>query len=101
MYISDFIVKVRHVAKHSVELAQLIVNAGGSGPLIELVALPDPDVQVPVLTAIGYIAGQSEQLALSLIAAKVVPVMAAVIADDQPDRVHAAAIWALTHIGNN
>lgn len=94
------IVEVRQIVKHSVELAQLVVNSGACGPLIELTALPDPDVQVAVLTAIGYIAGQSEQLALSLIAAKVVTVIAAVIADEQPDRVLTAAVWALSHIGN-
>lgn len=54
-----------------VQLAQLVVNTGGCGPLVELLTETAGGARVPACMALGYIAGQSDQLAMAVIEAKV------------------------------
>lgn len=56
------------------KLAQLVVNEGGVGAIVELLMNninSDDDVIIPAATALGYIAGQSPHLALAIIESKV------------------------------
>lgn len=48
-----------------------MVNTGGCGPLVELLAETAGGARVPACMALGYIAGQSDQLAMAVIEAKV------------------------------
>ncbi|XP_031768532.1 sperm-associated antigen 6-like isoform X4 [Galleria mellonella] len=71
---------LRDIVKHSVDvryfiiissmLAQLVVNTGGSRPLVELLSETAGGVRVPSCMALGFIAGQSDQLAMAVIEAK-------------------------------
>ena len=59
------------VAKHSAELAQLVVGNGGVGTLVDYVGDASGHVRLPGIMALGYIAAFSETLALAVIAEKV------------------------------
>ena len=58
------------VAKHSAEMAQLIVGSGGVGALVDFVAESQGNTRLPGIMALGYIAAFTETLALSVIAEK-------------------------------
>lgn len=64
---------VREVAKHTPELAQLVVANGGVGALVEYAADSAGNNALPAIMALGYIAAFSETLALAVIAEKVGP----------------------------
>lgn len=53
------------------QLAQLVVNTGGCGPLVELLGETAGGARVPACMALGFIAGQSDQLAMAVIESKV------------------------------
>lgn len=71
---------VREVAKHSPELAQLIVSCGGAGALVDYTASAAGNARLPGIMALGYIAAFSETLALGVIASKGVPPLVAGLA---------------------
>lgn len=48
-----------------------MVNTGGCGPLVELLVENTGGTRVPACMALGYIAGQSDQLAMAVIESKV------------------------------
>eukprot|EP00976_Prorocentrum_cordatum_P068392 1179110-Prorocentrum_minimum.AAC.4 len=61
---------IREVAKHTPELAQLIVSNGGAGALVDYVIDSEGNNRLPGIMALGFIAAFSETLALSVIASK-------------------------------
>lgn len=61
---------VMQVAKHTPELAQLVVGAGGVGALVDYVGATKGNTRLPGIMALGYIAAFSETLGLSVIAEK-------------------------------
>ena len=61
---------VVQVAKHTPELAQLVVGAGGVGALVDYVGSTKGNTRLPGIMALGYIAAFSETLGLSVIAEK-------------------------------
>lgn len=61
---------VPQVAKHTPELAQLVVGAGGVGALVDYVGATKGNTRLPGIMALGYIAAFSETLGLSVIAEK-------------------------------
>lgn len=58
------------VAKHTPELAQLIVGAGGVAALVDYVGDSRGNNRLPGIMALGYIAAFSETLGLAVIAEK-------------------------------
>lgn len=86
-------------------MAQLVVNSGGIGALIQMVscgAQPSDDVLTPAVTALGYIAGQSPHFALAVIECKGVFAIVLVMKNDiLSDAQMCACIWALGHIGKH
>lgn len=52
-------------------MAQLIVNNGGIGALVELTAASKLPARLSAVMAIGYIAGHSDQLAIAVIGSQV------------------------------
>lgn len=58
------------MAKHTPELAQLVVGAGGVGALVDYVGSTKGNTRLPGIMALGYIAAFTETLALSVIAEK-------------------------------
>ena len=56
------------VAKHTPELAQLIVGSGGVGALVDYISESKGNSRLPGIMALGYIAAFSETLGLAVIA---------------------------------
>ncbi|XP_048487724.1 sperm-associated antigen 6-like [Plutella xylostella] len=87
-------------------LAQLVVNSGGCGPLVELLAAGGAagcagGAAVPAAMALGFIAGQSDQLAMAVIEAKAVPGLASMLQGADSEEAALAAAWALGHVGKH
>lgn len=51
------------------------MNTGGCGPLVELLSESSGGLRVPACMALGFIAGQSDQLAMAVIESKVTNVI--------------------------
>ena len=64
---------IREVAKHTPELAQLIVSNGGVAALVDYVNESESNNRLPGIMALGYIAAFSETLATAVIASKAGP----------------------------
>ena len=62
---------IREVAKHTPELAQLIVNAGGVAAVIDYIGESSGNVRLPGIMMLGYVAAHSETLAMAVIVSKV------------------------------
>jgi hypothetical protein len=92
---------VREVAKHSMELSQLVVGNGGVGTLVDYISESTGGARLPGIMALGYIAAFSETLALAVIAEKgLVPLVAAQV-DEREDHIKAAAAWTLSQVGRH
>lgn len=85
----------RDIAKHSVNLAELIINHGGIVALLSAAGL----ARIPAFTAIGYISGQSEHLALAVAGTGAVSVLATCL-EENDQYLQSAAAWALGQTGN-
>ncbi|XP_045517324.1 sperm-associated antigen 6-like isoform X2 [Pieris brassicae] len=93
---------LRDIVKHSVDLAQLVVNTGGCGPLVELMFENTGGARIPACMALGYIAGQSDQLAMAVIESKAVVVSVEILQkSDADDAELCAAAWTLGHISKH
>ena len=62
---------IREIAKHTPELAQLIVNAGGVAAVVDYVGESEGNVRLPGVMMLGYVAAHSENLAMAVIVSKV------------------------------
>jgi hypothetical protein len=56
------------VVKHTAELAQLVVGAGGVGALVDYCRESSGNNRLPATMALGYVAAFSETLALAVVA---------------------------------
>ncbi len=74
------LLQVREVARHTPELAQLVVANGGIAALVDYASDSTGNNRLPAVMALGYIAAFSETLALAVIAEKGLPPLAAVLA---------------------
>ncbi|XP_047993738.1 sperm-associated antigen 6-like isoform X2 [Leguminivora glycinivorella] len=84
------------------KLAQLVVNTGGCGPLVDLLSESTGGVRVPACMALGYIAGQSDQLAMAVIEAKAICVLVNILQNTEGDDAElCAAAWTLGHIAKH
>lgn len=91
---------VENVVKHSLELAQLVVNCGGIGALIETLKLPSEASRMPCIAALGYIAGHSDQLAMSLINCNAVVILKDILFNETTDDLTlCVTAWCLGNIG--
>lgn len=97
---------VLEITKHSLELAQTVVNAGGIGPLVQCLLngpAMEEDIITPAAMALGYIAGQSPHFALAVIESKAVVALVLAL-DSAAKRTSgqlAACVWALGQIGRH
>jgi len=55
----------------SVQLAQLIVNAGGMAAMVDYVGDTCGNIRLPGIMMLGYVAAHSENLAMAVIVSKV------------------------------
>ena len=86
---------IREVAKHTPELAKLIVNSGGAAALVEYVSETKGHARLPGIMALGFIAAFSETLALAVVVSKgVTPLKDALITEPED---HINSWWRLGH----
>ncbi|KAJ0178369.1 hypothetical protein K1T71_006192 [Dendrolimus kikuchii] len=89
-------------AESNYTLAQLVVNTGGCGPLVELLAESSGGSRVPACMALGFIAGQSDQLAMAVIESKAIPPLVDILQNsDCDDAELCAGAWTIGHIAKH
>ena len=88
------------LAKHTPELAQLIVNSGGISGIVHYITEAEGVNKLPGIMNLGYIAAFGETLAAAVVLAKGVTPLAQALNDKQ-EHVKAAAAWALGQIGRH
>lgn len=92
---------IREIVKHSTELAQLIVNAGGVAAVVDYIAETRGNVCLPGVMALGYVAAQSETLAMAVIMSKGAVQLSVTLSEETEDHVLAATAWALGQVGRH
>lgn len=96
-----------NISNSNIQLAQIVVNAGGIGPLVQCLqnnAQLDEDNVSPVAMALGYIAGHSPHFAMAVIEYKGVAALSKLLDPTTPKRAQAqlaSCAWALGHIGRH
>lgn len=91
----------RDIVKHSLELTEFIVNTGGIGALLELLDEDPGEARLPCITSIGYIAGQSEQLAMAVLECQIMHKLSTILNESQDENVLAVTTWTLAQIGKH
>ena len=61
---------IREIAKHTPELCQLIMNAGGVAAIVDYIGETKGNVRLPGIMMLGYVAAHSETLAMAVIVSK-------------------------------
>ena len=69
------------------QLAQLIVNAGGVAAVIDYVGDSNGNVRLPGIMMLGYVAAHSENLAMAVIVSKGVVQLAIALQEEQEDHI--------------
>ena len=62
---------IREVAKHTPELAQLLVNAGGVAAIVDFIGENKGNIKLPGVMMLGYVGAHTENLAMAVIISKV------------------------------
>ena len=62
---------IREIAKHTPELCQLIMNAGGVAAVVDYIGENRGNIRLPGIMMLGYVAAHSETLAMAVIVSKV------------------------------
>nr|XP_050857318.1 sperm-associated antigen 6-like isoform X1 [Vespula vulgaris] len=91
----------KEICKHTPELAQLIINVGGIGALNELINTSKLTNKLPAITALGYIAGHSDQFAAAIIGSMSVIQLATMLENETDDHTLAVTAWTLGQIGKH
>ena len=92
---------IREIAKHTPELARLIVNAGGVTAMVDYVNETRGNARLPGIMTLGYISAFSETLAMGVVVAKgIAPLVDALIREPE-DHIKAASAWSLGQIGRH
>ncbi|XP_014241581.1 sperm-associated antigen 6-like [Cimex lectularius] len=89
------------ICKHHVQLAQLVVNSGGIGGLLQLIQSGDEEPMFPAVLAIGFMAAQSEFIALAIKASRGIETLAFMLNQNFPDHILATLAWAIGQIGKH
>jgi len=58
---------IREIAKHTPELAKMIVHAGGATTIIDYISESKGNARLPGIMTLGFIAAFDEQLAIIII----------------------------------
>lgn len=93
---------IRDVVKHSLSMSQMVVNLGGIGAILECLTSDSctNEEKVPCFVALGYMAGQNDQIGLSVINCKGVDMMAEALYSEDEVLV-SVAVWALGQTGKH
>ena len=79
-------------------MAQLIVETGGLGLIVNAVIKIRGEAKLPGIMALGFIAGHSPSLSLSVIYSRGVEALSEALDEEAATHVGAAAAWTLGHI---
>ncbi|XP_006624170.1 sperm-associated antigen 6-like isoform X2 [Apis dorsata] len=96
-----FLAKALSNPDTKLKMAQLIVNIGGIGALVELFSTSKLTVRLPAIMAIGYIAGHSDQLAIAVIGSKGIVHLSTILHEENDDHTLAVTVWAIGQIGKH
>lgn len=86
------------------QLAQIVVNNGGIGQLLQSLSKSDSiedDLITPVATALGYIAGQSPHFSLAVIECKGVQILTYAVSGNRSQNQLSSCVWTLGQIGQH
>ena len=89
------------MAKHTPELATLIVNAGGHAAIIDYISESKGNARLPGIMTLGYIAAFSETLALAIIVHQGILPLKDALVNESEDHIKSAAAWSLCQIGRH
>ncbi|XP_050427537.1 sperm-associated antigen 6-like [Adelges cooleyi] len=92
---------VGEMVKQSVQISQLVVNAGGIAALMNVIKLSKEHCCLPAVIAIGYIAISSPLLASVIIQSDVLLPLNGILENDDDEFLKAGVIWALGLIGKH
>lgn len=97
------VVILRDVCKHSEANAQVVADAGGLHSLVNFATADgiSGSARLPAVTALGYCAAFSPELAAAVIAARGVHAAKQALLQDAEEHCRAAAAWALGHMGRH
>jgi len=92
---------IREIAKHTPELAKLIVHSGGAQSTVDYISESKGNARLPGIMTLGYISAFDDSLAMAVIVSKgIAPLKDALISEPE-DHIKAAAAWALGQIGRH
>ncbi|XP_058484679.1 sperm-associated antigen 6 [Solea solea] len=92
---------MREVVKHSPELSLVIVNCGGMASVIDYLGDCHGNLRLPGIMMLGYVAAQSESLAMAVILSRGVPQLALCLSEESEHHMKAAAVWSVGQIGQH
>merc|ERR1712151_1349030 len=76
---------IREIARHTPDLAKLIVNAGGVAAMVDYIADARGNNRLPGIMTLGYIAAFSETLALAVLVSKGIPPLKEALINEPED----------------
>merc|ERR1711964_466989 len=92
---------IREIARHTPDLAKLIVNAGGVAAMVDYITEARGSNRLPGMMTLGYIAAFSETLALAVVVSKGIPPLKDALINEPEDHIKAASAWSLGQIGRH
>ena len=82
---------IREIARHTPDLAKLIVNAGGVAAMVDYITEGRGNARLPGIMTLGYIAAFSETLALAVVVSKGIPPLKDALINEPEDHLKAAS----------
>merc|ERR1712127_293118 len=92
---------IREIARHTPDLAKLIVNSGGVAAMVDYITEARGNNRLPGIMTLGYIAAFSETLALAVVVSKGIPPLKDALINEPEDHLKASAAWTLGQIGRH
>ena len=92
---------IREIAKHSNDLASIIVHYGGPGAIVEYLKECSGSARLPGIKTLGFISAFDETLALAVIAAKGIEPLKDALISEPEDEIKASSAWSLGQIGKH
>merc|ERR1711990_1237641 len=92
---------IREIARHTPDLAKLIVNAGGVAAMVDYIADARGNNRLPGIMTLGYISAFDDSLAMAVIVSKGIAPLKDALINEPEDHLKAAAAWSLGQIGRH
>ena len=83
---------MKYISISQLQLAQLIVNAGGVAAVIDYVGDSMGNVRLPGIMMLGYVSAHSENLAMAVIVSKGVVQLAIALQEEQEDHIQVKGV---------